>query len=595
MAGETKGERKLKRLEEAMRCPQCQKQFQDPRYLSCGHSFCRKCISELVVLKTVSCSLCEKPSHVPHGDTGNLMKNLTLAGLIDSYKNPYTEPSIKCSGCKVYESREAVDHCYTCHKSICSLCSQSHFNFRHKVVPIADYEMESMEARDKMTESLIGRIAIKKNALEQRKGLVSTQMKRVESSACNLIEDIRKTFNEHFKRLQEVRDALLEETRDREEFLLNKLHTVEDYVQTYQESLSKISANLMMNNNKILRGGALTNHITLCQELEGLLQDDIDVGILKETSAYSESFSFHANEPSSMGTTERAHPGEWKLGYDMVAPNIGSVRSLCATPDGKLAVGYAKNKGGMSLFNPYGRWEHIVSLDGIMVRSVAFLTDGRCVILDTDNNLSMYSISMEKQSFEFETLDNSKGGTGQLCVDEQHSIFVAYKAAKKIQIFSPNGGAARKEITFGGIDPLDIRVSPGGALFLVSWRKLFMLNLKGEITGQLMNNSSDELMVADVCRDNTLLVGYVSQRTECDGVDRLTIRRYDGTTAFNLKETLVNEHPIAISKVPFYSIRELTTGEICFSTKDRVYFFKAAIDKINDVGFDDYDICSTRP
>lgn len=595
MAVENKEERTLKRLEEAMRCPQCQKQFQDPRYLSCGHSFCRKCIGEFVVMKSVSCIKCEKSSHVPHGDTNNLIKNLALAGLVDSCKNPYSEPSIKCSGCKVYESREAVDYCYTCQKAICSLCTQSHFNFRHKVVPITDYEMESMNVRDKMTQSLVNRTAIKKNALEQRKELVSTQMKRVEASASNLIEDVRRTFNEHFKRLQEERDAILEETREREGFLLNKLQTVEDYVEKYSESLSKISSNLLINNKKRLRGGALSNYITLSHELEALLEDDIDLDIVKESSAYAESFTFHANEPTNMGMTERADPEEWKLRFDYVAPNRGAVRSMCATPDGKLAVGYSKNNGGLNLFSPYGKWEHLEFMVGVLVRSVAFLPDGRCVILDTNNTLFIYSISMEKLSFEFETLDNTVGGTGQLCVDEQHAIFVAYKKAKKIQIFSPRGGAAQREITFGGIEPLDIRVSPSGAVVLVSWRKLKVLNLKGDAIGELTHNTCDELIVADVCRDNTVIVAYVSQRAGTAGMDLLTVRRYDSTTDFKLKETLFQDWPIEISAMPFYSIRELITGEICFCTKDRIYFFQKPAGTINDVGFGDYDICPTRP
>ena len=60
-------------------CGVCENSYQDPRVLSCLHSFCLQCIEKMVEADTnVKCPLCEECTPLPEGDPASLHRNIHL-------------------------------------------------------------------------------------------------------------------------------------------------------------------------------------------------------------------------------------------------------------------------------------------------------------------------------------------------------------------------------------------------------------------------------------------------------------------------------------------------------------------------------------
>jgi len=47
-----------------LRCPICCENFDEPKQLSCGHSFCRCCLDQIRQLYSISCPVCRKPTYL---------------------------------------------------------------------------------------------------------------------------------------------------------------------------------------------------------------------------------------------------------------------------------------------------------------------------------------------------------------------------------------------------------------------------------------------------------------------------------------------------------------------------------------------------
>ncbi|XP_071496559.1 uncharacterized protein [Diadema antillarum] len=564
-------------------CSHCSKTLEDPRSLGCRHTFCRSCISKLVIKKSVSCPICDKMSHVPKGDAANLLKDFGMLDLIETNKNQYVDQGLKCRQCPKFEQREAVDHCYTCQRSLCSFCSFSHLERHHALVDLAEYEAESKLVRDKTIESLLHRTSAKKKQLEQRLQLVTTQVRRVQSASQKVTSDVTSTYYNHLRKITTEKNAILKQCHEREAFLLSKLQTIADFALEFSDSLEKINVNLSQNINKKLRGDSLRSHINLCHNLESLLEHDVDVDILKETSGFAEGFEFQSCEPASLGTVCKDAEG-WKTRLEKSLPT-GTVSSVCAMPDGRMAVAFSQERGGLILISPDDREEVPEAIAGLEIRAVAFLPDGKCVILDTENNLNLYSPLFAKLPATFETIPKSEGGAARLCVDQHHYLYVAYKKASKIQVFSPKGGAPVRTIGFRGIDLMDIRVSSEGTILLTSWTKLRLLDSQGDVLQVLNHLVSDEILVADFCDGGKgVMIAYLSQQT---GEDYLKMTRCK--LDLSVVETIFEKYPISISTVPFYSLCEIATGEIAFCTNISLFLFQHFTGKVNDDKFSDFE------
>ena len=121
------------------KCGICLEEIKDPRLLSCLHSFCRKCINQLMLTssssqddrdtadgsdgahrRTVRCPLCRSICPIPKGGTGGLLNDVTRSG---------NEVQVKCHACIEEEGEgdgKATAWCGTCHLAYCNEHAMPH-------------------------------------------------------------------------------------------------------------------------------------------------------------------------------------------------------------------------------------------------------------------------------------------------------------------------------------------------------------------------------------------------------------------------------------------------------------------------------------
>ncbi|XP_003729761.1 E3 ubiquitin-protein ligase RNF135 [Strongylocentrotus purpuratus] len=74
-------------LVENLNCAICQDVLKEARDLSCGHTYCLKCLQELVAMKgwtsDIKCCLCQKMTSIPSSGLNGLKQNYKLNCILD--------------------------------------------------------------------------------------------------------------------------------------------------------------------------------------------------------------------------------------------------------------------------------------------------------------------------------------------------------------------------------------------------------------------------------------------------------------------------------------------------------------------------------
>jgi len=97
-------------------CAICLEQFNDPRVISCGHTFCTRCLLEL---KPNRCPFCQRTFE----SVDSLPSNFVVLKWMDENKNQIIKSKeIKCDNC---EENLAVVWCENCDAHYCTDCNST--------------------------------------------------------------------------------------------------------------------------------------------------------------------------------------------------------------------------------------------------------------------------------------------------------------------------------------------------------------------------------------------------------------------------------------------------------------------------------------
>ena len=118
-------------------CGVCSKPYNDPRILSCLHSFCKQCL-HLKIERSVSetmfkCPTCERNMIIPVGGASVLPQNLHLGFEVEvaGYMSKMINNSeVCCDLCIDGNSSPAVVFCCTCCQFMCTFCHEYHKHHR---------------------------------------------------------------------------------------------------------------------------------------------------------------------------------------------------------------------------------------------------------------------------------------------------------------------------------------------------------------------------------------------------------------------------------------------------------------------------------
>ena len=125
-----------------MHCPNCGREFQDPKLLPCLHSFCQECLETCLSKAQIGaeecfyCPLCKSRCSVPKGGVASMKKNFLVQSMeaFLSFRNDVlNEENVPCGGCgrQGLIKAKAVK-CVECDEWLCRECVQSHRSVRRK-------------------------------------------------------------------------------------------------------------------------------------------------------------------------------------------------------------------------------------------------------------------------------------------------------------------------------------------------------------------------------------------------------------------------------------------------------------------------------
>ena len=109
-------------------CQYCDNIYQDPRILSCLHSYCLQCITKLQVEGTTSitCPTCNQSTTIPDEDVSSLSRNVQLSEETKQDKILRKVTSTSPPPCDSCHENSPIAYCTECEKLFCNKCWEHH-------------------------------------------------------------------------------------------------------------------------------------------------------------------------------------------------------------------------------------------------------------------------------------------------------------------------------------------------------------------------------------------------------------------------------------------------------------------------------------
>ncbi|XP_072164585.1 uncharacterized protein [Diadema setosum] len=600
-----------------LECPICLTLFNQPKLLACSHTFCTDCVERIVQTQlkeqTITCPVCRKETPLPSGDVSKLQTNVPLSSLVDEVKtkNP------TCTVCEMDEKAPAVSYCQDCGKSMCKSCEKGHGTWKplsnHELVPINEVleekvplkrrqkckkhpnddeecfctgcreyicckcgMLEHLQEGHKLEHAAIHeeklmtnikelqeRAKSKKTTFENHIDCIETQRNEILNMMRKLNNDIDKTYEEYMKLLSARREALKSQVKQWSEKFTNKLQVMEKESHQIIRHINAMEELVTYGMKVPLEKDAVFAHDKLCENLKSFLgRDDPDDQSPRGVAQRAQKISFRKDVKVNELCLGELGGYTWEVKADVELPIKDGMDRITRAPDGKMAVGLYLS-GGIHLYSPDGELQQTVLKD-VHIRQFGFLSDGRSVVRDTKNKMSLYTPQWEKLDVMFETLSNDEGGNGGLTVDKDDNIYVSYKKPKKIQVSSPQGGRAVREIICDGYTPVQLfSFHTTGKLILKDSSAVVCLDGKGKKENVLKKEGMYAFPA--VCRDDSVIVAWVKHKEGLVSIDRYT-RDFEPVC------NIVTDFKIQKSeKRIWYYLQEFESGEIAFCTTDRLY------------------------
>ncbi|XP_041457053.1 transcription intermediary factor 1-alpha-like [Lytechinus variegatus] len=614
----------------SLECSICLKTINEPKLLTCSHTFCKSCLEKLsdaqVNRSVLPCPICKKTTAVPKGEIGNLQTYQALQSVVDDLKNQ-RHP---CTSCE--KSPLAKVHCQECGKYMCDECQKIHKMWgtfsQHQVVDITDFCSGKLQLKKRATckkhptadascfcidcrmyicfcellehsrqtheilkveehegdvreniEGLRARASMRKNTINKYAAYVEEQQQRLDSLLGLMNEQIDEAYENSVKRLTERKAILKNDVKHR----INQLEvSLNDMLESSHQQIIHVDAATELVShglNNPLEKESLTAHDTLCEELSRILdRDNPDYKQPTIAAKLGEKIHFKRNEGNNELDLGRVQVADWAA-KQVEFPMKNSVVAMSTLPDGTMAL--ASNQGGVDIFDVEGRVVRSV-LKNTKLRVMAALKNGSLVSRDKANNITIYNKSGELvKHHRFETSRYDVAGAGDLAVDNYDDIYVGYRNAKCIQIFNSEGGGCHHEIPCDGYEPSQVFPlktkkqllvqSHSNSVRLIDFHgnKMHEVTLFDNIYGYPAVSDSDDIVIAWVKHDEGLV----------------SIDLYNSELKHD--QTLIADYKIEKPEKRHWYSLQLFKGEnnkkdyppkcIAFCTPDRMYIFKEAM------------------
>ena len=109
-------------------CQYCDNIYQDPRILSCLHSYCLQCITKLHVEGTTSitCPTCNQSTTIPDASVSSIPRNVRLSQETKQDKILHKVTSTSPPPCDSCDENSPIAYCTECDHLLCNACFGAH-------------------------------------------------------------------------------------------------------------------------------------------------------------------------------------------------------------------------------------------------------------------------------------------------------------------------------------------------------------------------------------------------------------------------------------------------------------------------------------
>eukprot|EP00057_Strongylocentrotus_purpuratus_P007022 XP_011661496.1 PREDICTED: uncharacterized protein LOC105437036 [Strongylocentrotus purpuratus] len=610
-------------ISRTLECPICLELLSDPKQLSCSHTFCKRCLDNMLtcscqteIVSSLTCPICRSITDVKHGDVKNLNTNVPLKSVVEDLRN--SQQLVDCEVCQT--GSKAVHFCQECGKNMCNECLENHNkwppNLKHTVVFVKD-----TKERRYVFGRKVGKVHYcqEHDASDGHQNICSDvciTCKKFICIRCRMLlhekeghtvvaaDEYKDSFQKKIQLLQALGEEKVATIKTNMAVIESQMKRVTDHIDGICDEITNVylESAKKLNESKL----ALVEQVDaqkgpLCQRLQEMKGDhERSVASLKSASVLLESTSeaplsgdviairdslsgklqslVDREDPDNQLVTDvgdRAEEliftpdqqdplsiGNFCVKYEKIrsVKLSGRMNSLASSVDGRMAVGYCG--GGIEFVSENGQFQQTVLTD-VKVCGARFLSDGGYVVLDVSNTITTYSPECVKSDASFATLGSDEGGVGSLAVCSIDQIYVGYCKAKKIQVFHPGGGTSIREIPCNGFEPKQITCLDD-FLIINQGTSTSILGQSGFLKNSV--KKSNVYPYSTVTQDNSILIAWVKHDQGLVTIEKFTNR-------LKQVKTLLSDYKIEKPEINWYCLQVFTSGLVAFCTSNRLYIW----------------------
>ncbi|XP_063969573.1 E3 ubiquitin-protein ligase TRIM71-like [Lytechinus pictus] len=350
-------------------CPLCLDIFDEPTILTCGHTFCRKCLKKYDLthqdIDHMVCPLCREITKLSANRVDDLRLNVPINGCVDDYHakcggmNAVLELRPKCTACKLQQ--DAVSFCRTCNNYICDKCLQPHQYMTmfedHEIVSVEDViegkvsighqfekcSIHKQENKDMFCDdckvrvclrcvvvghkvhniknqsdfeqelrrkvaALAQQCAAKKAELEKNIQNIEEQRHEVHTAMQKLLDDVSQAYSIKVKELEGNLQDLIEQINELRRSFEDDLNILKS--KDRQRIKSICSSITLVDNDRLgrLETESLSAHNLLCNELEAMLKEVTDRTSAEVITKKAQEKSFNPGDKSCLDLGKISDP-----------------------------------------------------------------------------------------------------------------------------------------------------------------------------------------------------------------------------------------------------------------------------------------------
>ena len=236
-------------------CKYCHDVYQDPRILSCLHSYCLQCINKIHVQGTTSitCPSCYHPTPLPDRGLAFLPTNIHLKKEAEQDKviqRLISSPPPVCESCEE-DSAVSIAYCRDCDDLLCQECWDMHQKMKslrsHFTFAIDDLKKKSQSDLLKMLLSSTSSVPLCPDHDDQKLGFYCTQCAVPVCVGCTISRHKGHPVREGNKQAHESKEQILQAIQtlpEKQKQLEQVMETIDETERKFEDCKNRVYNNI---------------------------------------------------------------------------------------------------------------------------------------------------------------------------------------------------------------------------------------------------------------------------------------------------------------------------------------------------------------